>query len=211
MKRACHLMERICELDNLYFAYYKANKGKTFDAGAIDFRKNLSENITKLQHQLLSGNVSVGNYHYFTICDPKIRQICAADFSERVLHHALMNVCHPYFEKQLIFDTYATRINKGTYAALERARKAMKKYRYVVKMDVRKYFDSITHDVLMRKLKHIFKDKQLLDIFEQIINSYHTNLAFAKYAYTKKLRKCTRVITGYQAPRLAQRSTALEL
>ena len=58
-------MERICEFDNLYFAYYKANKGKTFDAGAIDFRKNLHENIIKLQHQLLSGIVSVGNYHYF--------------------------------------------------------------------------------------------------------------------------------------------------
>ncbi|MCL2598191.1 MAG: RNA-directed DNA polymerase [Paludibacter sp.] len=174
MKRVNNLMIKICELGNLYLAYYKANKGKAFDAAAINYSNNLHRNIILLQEQLLSGRVSVGNYHYFTIYDPKVRLICAADFSERVLHHAIMNVCHDYFEKQLIFDTYATRIDKGTYAALDRARTAMKKYQYVVKLDVRKYFDSILHEVLLKKLNHIFKDKKLLDIFQQIIASYET-------------------------------------
>jgi len=172
MKRAGSLMEKICDLDNLYLAFYKANKGKSCNSAAIDYRDNLHTNIACLQKQLLTGNISCGNYHYFTIYDPKVRLICAADFSERVLHHALMNVCHKYFERQLIFDIYATRPGKGTYAALERAKKAMKRFQYVVKMDIRKYFDSISHTILKTQLQHIFKDKKLLFIFEQIIDSY---------------------------------------
>jgi len=176
MQRAGNLMGKICEIDNLYLAFHKASKGKLCDSAAIDYRDNLHANIALLQKQLIDGNVSIGNYHYFTIYDPKVRLICAADFPERVLHHALMNICHQYFERQLIYDTYATRPGKGTYAALERAKKAMKKFQYVAKMDVRKYFDSISHNVLISKLQHIFKDKQLLYIFEQIIGSYHVKL-----------------------------------
>ena len=166
-------MKKICELDNLYLAYYKANKGHLCDSEATNYRNNLHANIIRLQKQFLSGNVSIGNYHYFTIYDPKERLICAADFSERVLHHALMNVCHIYFERQLIHSTYATRPGKGTYAALEKAQKAIKKFQYAVKLDVKKYFDSISHDVLIAKLQRLFKDKRLVCIFEQIINSYH--------------------------------------
>ena len=174
MKRTGNLMEKICELDNLYLAFHKANKGKSGNSAAIDYRNNLHVNISILQEQLSSGNISIGNYHYFTIYEPKERLICAADFSERVLHHALMNVCHFYFERQLIYDTYATRPGKGTYAALDRAKKAIKKYRYVAKMDVRKYFDSISHAILHAKWRRLFKDEQLLRVFEKIINSYHT-------------------------------------
>lgn len=116
----------------------------------------------------------MGHYHYFMIHDPKERLICAASFPERVLHHALMNICHEYFDRTLIYDTYATRIGKGTYAALERASQGVKCYAYVVKLDVRKYFDSIRHDVLKEKLAKLFKDKTLLAIFDQLIESYHT-------------------------------------
>ena len=173
MKRAGNLMEKICTLDNLYLAFYKASRGKRNDKTVVDYRNNLHGNIACLQKQLLHGGLSIGNYHYFTIYDPKIRLICAADFSERVVHHALMNVCHYYFERQLIYDTYATRPQKGIYEALERAKRSMIVYPYVAKLDVRKYFDSIAHDILLDKLQHIFKDIKLLQIFKQIFNSYH--------------------------------------
>jgi len=173
MKRAGNLMEKICSIDNLYLAFYKASKGKRFDSAVVDFRNNLHPNIALLQKQLSNGKISIGNYHYFTIFDPKIRQICAAEFTERIVHHAIMNVCHDFFERQLIYDTYATRPKKGTYAALERAKSAMKKNQYVVKLDFKKYFDSISHDVLTIKLQKIFKDRQLLNLFKQIIDSYH--------------------------------------
>jgi retron-type reverse transcriptase len=175
MKRTGNLIEKIADKENLYLAFYKAIKGKRQKQEVLEYQKNLDENISQLQKQILSGNVEVGNYHYFKIYDPKERTICAATFPERVLHHALMNICHPYFERQLIFDTYATRLDKGIYRALDKAKKAMKKYRYVAKFDFKKFFDSVSHDVLKQQLKTVFKDKQLLSIFEKIIDSYHSD------------------------------------
>ena len=135
---------------------------------------HLDENLSLLREQIISGKVDVGHYHYFTIHDPKERMICAASFPERVLHHALMNICHPYFDRTLIYDTYATRIGKGTFAALDKAREGARKYNYVAKLDVRKYFDSVQHTVLKQLLARRFKDKTLLQIFDTLIDSYHT-------------------------------------
>ncbi|MBR6757393.1 MAG: RNA-directed DNA polymerase [Bacteroidaceae bacterium] len=173
MKRVGYLIDRIADVDNLLQAYYQARRGKHDKYGVKEYGKNLTDNILCLRRQILSTEVDVGKYHYFKIYDPKERQICAAPFSERVLHHAIINVCKPYFERHLIYDTYATRDGKGVYAAIDRARVAMKKYRYVAKLDVRKYFDSISHTVLKTKLRRLFKDPYLLTILEKIIDTYH--------------------------------------
>jgi len=173
MKRAGNLMQQIYHFDNLQLAYYKAKKGKEAKIEVINYAKNLNQNLKTLQNQLETGNVDVGNYHFFTIYEPKERKIVASSFAERVLHHAIMNICHPYFEKYLIYDTYATRKNKGTYKALDRAKIFTKKNNWYLQFDIRKYFDSIDHNVLLAMLKTMFKDKTLLKIFEKIINSYH--------------------------------------
>jgi len=140
----------------------------------IAYREKLDENLFLLQKQILTRNIEVGNYHFFTIYDPKERQICAASFSERVLHHALMNVCHSIFENQQIFHSYATRKDKGTYAALDRAVFFHNKSAFFLKLDIRKYFDSIDHAVLFSLLQRKIKDPEVLCIFKQIIESYHT-------------------------------------
>lgn len=177
MKRIGFLIMDIAEMNNLMAAFYKAAKGKCMSEDVEAFRKDLPQNLQNLRQRILTGNVSVGKYHYFKIYDPKERLICAASFDERVLHHAVMNVCHPYFERHLIYDTYATRIGKGVYKALDRAKSNMAKYTYVAKLDVKKYFDSIDHDVLLMKLARLFKDKLLLSIFEKIIRSYESGIA----------------------------------
>lgn len=174
MKRVGYIMDLITQMDNLYWAWIKARRGKVKKKEVLLYESQLDENISLLRRQLQAGKVQVGDYHYFMIYDPKERQICAAPFSERVLHHALMNVCHDNFEKHLISDTYATRKHKGTYAALDKAQFYAKKFDWFVKMDVRKYFDSINHSVLMSQLERVFKDKTLLSVFNQILASYHT-------------------------------------
>jgi len=93
---------------------------------------------------------------------------------QRVLHHALMNVCHPFFEKRQIDGSYASRPGKGTYAALDKAREYQRQYRWFLKLDVRKYFESIDHDMLKKQLRRLFKDQLLLLIFDKIIDSYAT-------------------------------------
>lgn len=178
MKRIGFLINDIASLDNLYSAYYKAKRGKSLNKDVLIFSEKLDYNIRKLQSQILSGNVEVGNYHYFKIFDPKERVICAASFPERVLHHAIMNICHKYFDATLVYDTYATRIGKGTYKAIERAMEGAKKFNCLLKLDVRKYFDSISHALLKRKLRTLFKDPILLIIFDKIIDSYCVNEGF---------------------------------
>ena len=172
MKRQGYLVERIADMENLQLAFYKAQNGKSAKDSARAFGKDLRENLRMLQGQILSGEVEVGGYHYFTIYDPKKRQICAAPFNQRVLHHALMNVCHPFFEKAQTPDSYASRIGKGTYAALEKAKSNIRRYPWFLKLDARKYFDSIHHGVLRSQLCSMFKDGQLLRILDEIIDSY---------------------------------------
>lgn len=174
MRRTGKLMPRICEIDNFLSAYYKARRGKQNKASVRLFSRNLFENISILRDSFVSGEFRFGKYHYFTIHDPKCRTICAASFPERIVHHALINVCKPYFERNLIYDTYATREGKGIYAALDKALKAMAKYGYVAKMDVRKYFDSISHSCLTSRLDRMFKEPELLHVFQSIIDSYQT-------------------------------------
>ena len=82
-----------------------------------------------------------------------------------------MNICHKTFEQQQIFDSYATRKNKGTYAALHRAEHFQKTNKWFLKLDIRKYFDSIDHKILFALLQRKFKDQNLLQIFKKIIES----------------------------------------
>lgn len=172
MRRAGRLIEQIADLENLQVAYYKAQKGKADRIEVIEYGKRLQENLLTLQQQIVSGNVETGHYHHFTVYDPKKRIICAAPFGQRVLHHALMNICHRFFEKVQIHDSYASRIGKGTYAALERAKQFNKRYQWFLKLDFRKYFDSLDHTIIKNQLGRMFKDRRLLNIFERIIDSY---------------------------------------
>jgi len=172
MKRTGNLIDNIAAIENLYSAFFKAAKGKRGKPEVVCYEKDLDKHLYVLQNQILSGSIDIGHYHYFKIFDPKERVICAASFPERVLHHAIMNLCHSHFERQLIYHTYATRVGKGTYAALDSAKEYVEKYTLFAKLDVRKYFDSISHIVLINQLSRIFKDKLLLKIFESIINSY---------------------------------------
>ena len=175
MKRQCHFKERILDIDNLYLAYCKARRGKQQKKEVRDFAANLDCNIMMIRDSLENGNATLGNYRYFTIYDPKERLICAAPFRERVIHHAIMNVCHDTFDRTLIETTYATRRGKGVYAALEKAKRGIERYEYTVKLDVRKYYDSISHSVLRSRLRRMFKDQWLLALFDNIIDSYGVN------------------------------------
>ena len=175
MKRYNHLIPQIIEIDNLYLAYWKARKGKEGKAEVRRFSQSLNKNILMLQEMIKCGKNEHFEYNRFTIYDPKEREICAAPFMQRVLHHALMNVCGDLFDKRQIHDSYACRKGKGTYAAIDRAMNLHRKYDWCIKMDIRKYFDSIDHLVLKSQLASMFKERELLMLFYDIIDSYSTS------------------------------------
>ncbi|MEI6412145.1 MAG: reverse transcriptase domain-containing protein [Bacteroidota bacterium] len=172
MKRIEHLLEQVADPDNIRLAAWKAAKGKRQAIEVMDWFSVMESNVPLLREQILSGRVQVGAYRYFKVYEPKERQICASAFSEQVLHHALMNICHDHFERAQIFHSYASRKNKGTYAALDQARAYTREYDWYLKLDVRKFFESIHHDVLKAQLARMFKDRTVLAILNKIIDSY---------------------------------------
>ena len=172
MKRVSSLFDSIADLDNLLLAFWKARKGKNGKAEVRRFRENIHEEILSLRNDLMSGTMRVGDYHYFEVHDPKQRQICAASFRERVLHHAIINVCGPYFEKFLIFDTYDCIKGKGSYKEIERAQFFSRRNNLYLKLDIVKYFHSIDHAILIELLERMFKDRRLLSLLKKIIVSY---------------------------------------
>ena len=175
MKRVGQLLERIAEPENLRLAYWKAAKGKRGKPDCRAVGERLDWNLDRLRTELLSGDVCVGDYYYFTIHDPKKRTICAANFGERVLHHALMNHCEPILERAAIYDSYACRKGKGRVAAIVRAQGYARGRGWFLKMDIRKYFDTIRHDVLRRLLGRKIKDCAVLGIFDRILASHETS------------------------------------
>ena len=138
------------------------------------FRMKVDCNLEEIRRGLENETARIGAYSYFTIKDPKERIICAASFPERIIHHAVMNICEPYFERFQIFHSYACRKGKGQHAALLSAFHYAKSSPFFLKMDVRKYFDSIDHEILFNRLTRLFKDHRLLDLLSRIIDSYHT-------------------------------------
>ncbi|MFH1885415.1 MAG: RNA-directed DNA polymerase [Pseudomonadota bacterium] len=172
MRRAGNLYEAICDPNNLRLAFLRARRGKESRQEVLTFSRNLSCNLKNLRKTLLNETLEVGNYHYFTIRDPKERTICAAAFPERVLHHAIMIPCDPVFERHQIFDSYATRRDKGTFAALERAKRFTRQDTWFLKLDIKRYFDSVDHAILKEEILRLFKDERLLRLLGRIIDSY---------------------------------------
>ena len=172
MKRTGNLLERVADPANLRLAFWKAARGKSAAREVIEYRFRLEDNLVNLRDGILKGTVEVGCYHFFKIYDPKGRNICAAAFAERVLHHALINVCEPIFERRLVFDTYACRTGKGRIKALARAQHFARRHEWYLKLDVRRYFDSIDHEAMISLLERILKDRAVLAIFKRIIGSH---------------------------------------
>ncbi|MBO5591565.1 MAG: RNA-directed DNA polymerase [Prevotella sp.] len=165
-------MERIADRENLNEAFLRAAKAKRGRKAVVEFRRKVDDNLHVIRQQLLDGTFRFGRYQFFTIHDPKKRSICAASFPERVVFHAIMRICHPVFDNYQTYDSYACRKGKGQYKALERAQHFARRYQWFAKLDVRHYFDSISHRVLMQQLCRLFKDKQLLLYFSDLIASY---------------------------------------
>ncbi len=175
MKRVSALYHNISSYDNLCVAYYKAVRGKQNRSEVVRFRNEFEANIQILRKQLIEKRLDIGEYRFFTVRDPKPRDICAASFKERVLHHAIMNVCGDVLDSYAIYDSYACRKGKGVPMALARAQKFARQYTWYLKLDVRKYFDSIDHEIVLELLKRHFKDRDLLALFAKLLDTYHTD------------------------------------
>jgi len=171
MKRAGHLFERVTAWGNLCDAARKAARGKTSRPAVARFLFYLEPELLALQEELLAGWWQPRPYSTFDIRDPKPRRISAADFRDRVVHHALMNVLDPYFERALFAHSYACRRGKGTHAAVLYAQRQARRYPYFLKGDVDRCFETVDLGVLKALLRRLFKDRRLLELLDRIIDA----------------------------------------
>jgi retron-type reverse transcriptase len=168
MKRIGRLFDQVCSFAALRAAALNAAKGKKSKPRVAAFIRNLENEIIALENELLSRTYRPRPYRTFKIHDPKERMICAADFRDRVVHHALCAALEPIFERLSIFDSYACRKDKGHHAAVRRAQYFMNRHPYFLKLDIHKFFDSVDHGILKSQLRSRIKDPDfiwLLDAF----------------------------------------------
>ena len=175
------LFGKIVGAENLFLAWDEFKHGKLNKLDVLQFEKNLEQNIFQLYRDLRSGRYKHGPYKGFWINDPKRRRIHKATVRDRVLHHAIFRILNPIFELTFISSSFSCRIGKGTHRGVDYLEQAIRKVSsnntkrcYVLKCDVRRFFDSVDHDILTKILGRRIKDENTMRLLREIIGSYCT-------------------------------------
>lgn len=169
-----HLYDKITTFDNLWQASRNARKGKRNKIDVLEFEYNLEENLFRIQEELITETYEFGNYIHFTITEPKKREISAASYRDRVVHHAICNIIEPILDKAMIYHSYACRINKGMHKAQDIAQRYIRSQKWVLKLDIRKYFFTVDHQILMTAIRKKISDKKVLKIIEKVLATYQS-------------------------------------
>ena len=170
MRRYGCLFDQVCSFESLIKAATQASKGKKKKAHVGRYIQDLENEVVDLEEKLREKTYQPLPYRTFMIYDPKERMICASDFSDRVVHHAVCKVLEPIFEQTLIYDSYACRKDKGTHRAIKRAQEFSRRYAYFLKLDVLKFYDSVDHGVLKSQLCKKIKDVDMIWLLYKIID-----------------------------------------
>ena len=171
------------KLEELFEAYFACRSNKRSTINAIAFEVDYENNLVQLCNDINDGTYQIGKSIAFIVSHPVKREIFAADFRDRIVHHWLINKLNPLFEKEFIYDSYACRVSKGTHLGIKRVasfiKYASKKYTqdcYILKLDILGYFMHINRNILFEKLQlfihqhYKFNDKSLvISLCQQII------------------------------------------
>ena len=171
------LYSEICKYDNLVLAWQNAKKGKTKRRYVKRFQRNIKNNLLKLKEELETQKYNPCEMKSFILRDPKTRKISKSAFRDRVVHHALYLIIVHIFEKGFIYDSHANQIGKGTLKALERFDKFKRKVTknntkegYILKADIKHYFEEINHNILIDIIKRKIKDERVIELIRKILS-----------------------------------------
>ncbi|HAI74435.1 MAG TPA: hypothetical protein DCS28_00975 [Candidatus Moranbacteria bacterium] len=176
-----HTVEDIICLENLLEAWKEFEKGKKKRKDVQEFSMCLIDNIFSLHQDLLHHTYKHGGYQAFKINDPKPRDIHKASVKDRLLHHAIHRKLYPFFDKTFIADSYSCRENKGMHKAINKFREYANKTSknntktcWILKCDIKKFFASIDHEILIKILSEYIPDKNIIWLLENIVESFST-------------------------------------
>lgn len=177
-----HTYENIISVENLLDAWKEFEKGKKNKKDVQEFFLHLMDNIFALHDDLLNHTYNHDSYQAFKINDPKPRDIHKASVRDRLLHHAIYRKLYHFFDKTFINDSYSCRNDKGTHKAINKFRTYTNivsqnntKTCWVLKCDIKKFFASIDHEILLDILGKYILDEDILSLLENIISSFSTS------------------------------------
>jgi len=175
MKRINNLYQRICSVENLQLADSIARKGKLKQPGVLRHDRNRDSNLQYLHLALINKTYKTSEYTTFTIYEPKERVISRLPYyPDRIVHHAIMNVLEPIFVSIFTADTYSCIKKRGIHAAAAAVKNALRDVagtQYCLKLDIKKFYPNIDHEVLKQLLRRKIKDQDLLWLLDSIIDS----------------------------------------
>lgn len=175
MKRKTNLFENIISLENLKNADKLAQKGKQKQYGVIVHNKNSEENILKLHELLKNKHYQTSEYKIFKVYEPKERDVFKLPyFPDRIVHHAIMIHLEKIFVSMFTTNSYSCIKGKGVHSASKKLKLTLRDIpgtKYCLKLDIKKFYPSVDHDILKNLLRKKFKDTELLWLLDEIINS----------------------------------------
>lgn len=176
MKRIGNLYDKVISMDNLKLADEKARKGKHRNYGVGVFDQDRDRNLEKLQESLRNNTYKTSHYDVFTIFEPKERIIYRLPYyPDRIVRHAIMNILEPIWVKTFTHNTFSCIKKRGIEGCARYVGKLIRRYKgkslYCLKIDIRKYYPSIDHDVMKKIIRKKIKDKRLLILLDEIIDS----------------------------------------
>ncbi len=172
----------VISVKNIFSAWKEFSYGKKSNKGVAKFELNLEDNLFRLHDELTAGEFKLHPYKVCIVQDPKRRVIHIASVRDRILFHAIYRKLYHLFDSMFIHDVYSSRVQKGTHAGINRLevflRKVSKNYSqpaFVLKCDIRKFFDTIDQNILINLISKQVTDVKLLNLIEKIIESFaHT-------------------------------------
>ena len=184
-----NLYPKLCSYDNLELAFKKARKGKSKQKYVKEFEKDLQNNLLNLKKELLAFEYKPTKLTKFIVRDPKTRVIRKSVFKDRIVHHAVVNILDPIYEKVFLYDNYANRKNKGSLNAINRFDYYKRKISnngklvsnsknknmiegYCLKADLKHFFDSVNQNTLIKILKRKIRDNKTLWLIKQILENH---------------------------------------
>jgi hypothetical protein len=180
------LLAEVASYANLNAAFRECARGKRSKAGYQKFLFRSGERLVGIRRSLIEGTFRWKGYREFTIKDPKARVILAAPFSDRIVHHAIHRVIEPILEPNMSAASFACRRGKGTsgaVVALLQKLTEMEQHRFVVKLDVEKFFATIDHGILLQSLfggesmAQFFRDSSLQLLLNSLVRDSHPSSA----------------------------------
>ena len=164
-------------IHNIWRCWNLFRKGKKETKELRIFEYELEKNLLKLHHDLNLDIYKHGSYCKFTVFDNKKRDIVVPPIRDRVVHRMVYEYLVPIFDKTFIYDVWSCRKGKGLLGAIERTQGFTKRYThgFVWRTDIKKFFDSVDQDVLLKCIERKIADPPTLQIIREIILSYRIN------------------------------------